>query len=339
MGRRLFAGLVAALFFYIASPLLVPLVMGGILAILFIPWLEKLEKRKLPTQAGAGILTLAITVLLLMPSSVLIFLGARAGVQEFQSLKNQPAGGGFVEALINAPLVQRLLTWIQGWYPLQMQDLVDSAQELAKGGAARIAEGFGEFLTHLPGMAMAMAIIIISVYFFLVDGRRLVLFLRRNSFFSVSQTDRLMDALAEICRSVLLAAVASGLAQTVLFTFFLLITVTPNVSLVALLVFLASFIPLVGAVPITLGVAIQQLLAGRTAAGVILLIAVLLSAALDNIIRPVFLQGRANLHPLLAFVAAFGGLQTIGFVGIFVGPVVAALFVVTVEILLQDRED
>ena len=33
-------------------------------------------------------------------------------------------------------------------------------------------------------------------------------------------------------------------------------------------------------------------------------------------------QGSANLHPLIAFIVALGGLAAMGFPGIFVGPIV-----------------
>jgi predicted PurR-regulated permease PerM len=41
---------------------------------------------------------------------------------------------------------------------------------------------------------------------------------------------------------------------------------------------------------------------------------------------------------LLAFVSAFGGLQTLGFSGVFIGPIIAAMFVVTAQILFRGDE-
>jgi hypothetical protein len=46
---------------------------------------------------------------------------------------------------------------------------------------------------------------------------------------------------------------------------------------------------------------------------------------LDNVIRTYVLQSNVTLHPLLAFVSVLGGLQLMGFWGVFIGPVVAAL--------------
>ena len=82
----------------------------------------------------------------------------------------------------------------------------------------------------------------------------------------------------------------------------------------------------------TLGVAAQQLITGHSVKGIVLLVAALVVIGLDNVIRPWFLRGSANLHPLLAFIATLGGLQMLGFVGVFIGPIIAALFLLVLDI-------
>jgi predicted PurR-regulated permease PerM len=169
----------------------------------------------------------------------------------------------------------------------------------------------------------------------MVDGRKLVNFLRRNSFFQEDQTEQLLSTLAGMCRSVILAAVASGLAQSLLEAIACVVTGTPNVALIGALVFLGSFVPLIGSAPVTIFVAVQQLLIGRTGAGIALAIAALLVGLVDNVVRPWVIRGSANLHPLLAFVAAFGGLQMLGFSGVFLGPIIAGFAVVLIRVLVQ----
>ena len=88
----------------------------------------------------------------------------------------------------------------------------------------------------------------------------------------------------------------------------------------------------------TFGVGLYQFLMGNTTSGVILLVTAVAVSVVDNVVRPVFLKGAANLHPLLAFVAAFGGLQTIGFIGVFIGPIIAGVFVVTLQILASEQD-
>jgi len=77
---------------------------------------------------------------------------------------------------------------------------------------------------------------------------------------------------------------------------------------------------------------------GHTTTGIILLTTAFVVAGLDNLIRPWFLRGSANLHPLLAFVATLGGLQMIGFSGVFIGPIIAALFLLVVDLYFTNLD-
>jgi predicted PurR-regulated permease PerM len=70
--------------------------------------------------------------------------------------------------------------------------------------------------------------------------------------------------------------------------------------------------------------------------GIILLVFALLTTVVDNFVRPAVIRGSANLHPLIAFVAAFGGLTLLGFPGIFLGPILAGLAVEVLGILFPD---
>src|ERR1700751_3073904 len=94
MGRKIFTLLVAALFFYTASPLLLPVIMGGIFAVLFNPTLERAEKHKVPTTLGAALLTVLISLVVLVPIAGLIFFAAKSGFQELQAFRQNPHNPG-----------------------------------------------------------------------------------------------------------------------------------------------------------------------------------------------------------------------------------------------------
>ena len=337
LGIKLFVLAATVLFLYIAYPLIFPLAMGAVLAVLVHPMYRKLEK-KMPVFAASWLLTLGVTLLFLIPFTLLIFFIAKTGFQQVQAWRDLPrSGGGLMESLMGMPAVHDFIERSSRWFPIERQDLLDSIGDLVRTTGLKLADIMAGVMTKLPATFMAMAVIVVSIYFFLVEGKRLVELAKRGSVFSPAQTDHLLKWTGGVCRSVILASLVSGLAQASVEVLFLLILSIPNVALIAGLVFVASFVPLVGSAPVTLIVALQVLLSGRAEAGVALLFAALVIIILDNLIRPLFLKGSANLHPLLGFVAAFGGLQTIGMLGVFLGPIVAAVFVATWQILLVDK--
>jgi predicted PurR-regulated permease PerM len=345
IGRKVFATLVIIAFIYVASPLIFPIAMGGIFAVLFSPWLSRMQGRRIPKPLASAILTLGVTVVFILPISFLIFYVAKTGVQQLQAFRNAPvvaglapSGDGFLDVLMNHPQVHRILLSITKLFPVDMPSLSTAFHDSAGIVGTRLAEILAGLLGQLPGMLMGLLVVVLSLYFLLIDGHRLAKFFRRNQVFTPQQTDRLITTVAEMCRSVILASVISGTAQALIELIACVCTGTPNAFIIAMLVFIASFIPVIGSMPITLGVAFQQLMEGNKGTGIALIIVFVVIISVDNVIRPAFLKGSANLHPLLAFVAAFGGLQTMGFLGVFFGPIIAALFVVTVNILTQPDE-
>ncbi len=334
MARKLFALLITAAFIYITAPLALPVLMGALFAILLMPAQEWLERHRVRSGLAATLMTLGVTLIVILPLSFLLYLATRTGLEQLQALRAQPAGHkDAAQLLLEAPFMRRLLQFATDWAPVTEAQVMDSLRDVAAAISLRTAEFLGAMLGKIPGFALELVIVVVSIFFFLIDGRKLVRFLRMQSFFSPDQTTRLFDTLEKTCRSVVLAALAVGLGQSTVFTVACLIAGVSNALLIGFLCFISSFVPVVGVAPVTLGVALFQLLSGNVAGGVGLLVAAGIAMTLDNIIRPWFLRGAVNLHPLLAFVAAFGGLSTMGFAGIFFGPVIAALFVVTIQIL------
>jgi predicted PurR-regulated permease PerM len=333
MARRLFFVLLGAAFLYILYPLLFPVLMGGVLAVLFTPLVARLERKHVSPAFASLLVTFGITLLVLIPTTVLVYQGAKMGVQELERWKVAPQReiGDWTNALLDIPAIHHLLVKCTEWFPIGMQDLTETLQDTVRGVGGRAAEILAGLLASLPGTAFNLIIIVVSVFFFLEDGKRLGGWVRRRSIFSPNETERLLLVLVGVCRSVVLASVVSGLAQATFFGFWVLVTGAPNVLLATFLIFFASFIPVIGSGPVTFGLAIQQLLIGHTVPACLLAVAAVLTAMLDNFVRPWFLRGSVNLHPLLAFIAAFGGLQTLGFAGVFLGPIIASLFLALVE--------
>ncbi len=99
-----------------------------------------------------------------------------------------------------------------------------------------------------------------------------------------------------------------------------------SVFLLTVLSMLLALVPFVGSAivwaPVCLWLYAVQ---GRPVAAVILLVyCVAIVSLIDNVVKPAVLHGRSNLHPLLALLSVLGGVQALGPIGIFVGPMVVA---------------
>jgi predicted PurR-regulated permease PerM len=336
--RKLFVAAVLAAALYLISPLLLPVAMGGVLAILLVPWLEKLEKRRFKPSLAASLLSLGVTLVIVLPAVLLVILGARMTLDQVRILRDVPhlppgVSTGVFEKLLEVPALKPLVDLITGYFPVESQEIARTLSDVAQGIAIRVAGALGDFLTQLPSYALGMVIMLVANYFFLVDGKKLVTFVRANSFFTTEQTERLLRAFVGSCRSVILASIVSGFAQSALFAIAALVVGRSQVPLIGFAIFFASFVPLIGSAPVTLGVALHQFFTVGHPSGIVLLAVAALVGVIDNVIRAAVMRGSANLHPLLGFIAVFGGLQVMGFAGVFLGPILASLAMAMIDVL------
>lgn len=338
MKKWVVGGILALALLYILGPFILPIAMGAILAALLGPLYERLLKLKVPGAAAGILVTLGAGVLFVLPIALSIFLVARTVIVEVSAMTTSPtqfSSRGFVPDLLNLPVFSGPLSWLERKFSLETASVSHSIEQLLQSTAIKAAALLGEFLKQIPSLTLYALLVILSLYFFLIDRNEISRFIDRNSFFSAPETGRLKDAFVGLSRSVVLASVAAGLIQAIVMMIFGLALSLDNTLMIAMLVFLASFIPLVGSSPVTVGVTIIQFIQGETSTAIALGVAALIVALVDNIVRPMILKGAGRLHPLLAFLAAMGGIQAMGFWGVFLGPVIAGLFVVTAEILLE----
>jgi predicted PurR-regulated permease PerM len=59
-------------------------------------------------------------------------------------------------------------------------------------------------------------------------------------------------------------------------------------------------------------------------------------SSVDNVIRPWVVSGKVELHPLVLLFFILGGVDAFGFLGIFLGPVVASVLAALFSMLREE---
>lgn len=111
--------------------------------------------------------------------------------------------------------------------------------------------------------------------------------------------------------------------------------ITNSPYLFALLIAIFSFVPFIGSsivyVPLSLMTIIPAWMANDVVGiwkGVgFLIYCIILVSLSDNVIKPKIISDRSKIHPLVTFIGVFGGLATMGFVGIIIGPLILSTLI------------
>jgi predicted PurR-regulated permease PerM len=187
-----------------------------------------------------------------------------------------------------------------------------------------------EKATQVPGFVFGLVVGIfvhvLALYYFLADGREMMTTLMRLVPLDTGYQQRLVTEFEEVSRAVVAAHLLAGLAQTVLAGIGFSFCGLGSVFLLMLLTFLGTMIPFVGAAAVWISAAVWLFFVEeRHLAGILLAVyGVTIISMVDNILKPIVLHGRSKLNPLLAVLSVLGGVQALGPIGIFVGPMAVA---------------
>jgi predicted PurR-regulated permease PerM len=101
-----------------------------------------------------------------------------------------------------------------------------------------------------------------------------------------------------------------------------------------------SLLPAVGTGLIWAPVAIYLLATGAIWKGLILIFCgMFVIGMVDNLLRPILVGRDTRIPDYVVLITTLGGLQLFGFNGIVIGPVIAALFIATWQIVIRTRSN
>jgi len=183
------------------------------------------------------------------------------------------------------------------------------------------------------------------LFFILRDRKAAFLALRSLSPLSDAEMDRLImsvgDTIYSTIYGTLVVAIVQGMLGGLMFWWLGL----PAPLLWGVVMALLAVIPMFGAFIIWIPAALFLALDGHWGKAIILVLwGTLVVGTIDNLLYPMLVGNRINLHTGLAFIAVLGGLTLFGTAGLILGPVSLTITVGMLEIwrnrtttLVQDR--
>lgn len=343
MLKKITLGLLVFISFYLLLPFLSALGMGAIFAVLFYPWMKRIDRGRFPNSLAAGLFMLAVTLIIFLPVISMSIVGVKAGLHELKQFKGTNQASGEValnyemlDHLFESSGIPSLLQGISRVFPFDPAQISTLLKDFIMSILAKVGDALSHFIASIPSTMLAFTVFLFSMYYFLADGGQFLRVFRQRSFFSDEQTNQIFAAFSGLCRSVILASVVTGGVQALLATIATLAVGIRQPVMVFGTTFVASFIPLIGSFPVLLTLSLYQLFTGHPVQAIVLIASAVVIGSVDNFIRPQIIHGGSNLHPLISFVAALGGLELFGMSGLFLGPIILGMTLEIVRILQNE---
>ncbi len=312
----------------VAMHFLLPLMWAGIIAMATWPVFQRLERWFGYRQVFVAVLlTMVFTLLVMIP---LVWLTIK-GVQEAKVLANFLLQSN--ETGIALPEWVKSLPWggdyMQAWWdeklahPGAMADLVD-ADTINIKSMSHFAKSVGLQLAH---RSVVFGFALMCLFFFYRDGEELAKQINALGEYCLGHRwDLYARNLPGAIKATVNGIVLVGLSVGVIMGSVYAVLGVPFSIMLGAATALLAMIPF-GAPIAFVTVALILLMKGSFASAVVILVigAVVMFIA-DHFVRPVIIGNATQLHFLAVLFGILGGVEALGLVGLFIGPVVMVLF-------------
>ncbi len=321
------AAVILVAFLCLFLPLLSPIVMGVIFAFAFEPILKRLCANPQGFRRNQYIVLIVILLFCMFTTPVVLatykisFYINEIAASQFQK---SDLYVHFIELKNHVTsIISRLLSRLnlQGQFNLS----AISSNLTQKAGAFFVTTST-KLVQQVPEFLMATLIFYISFYLFLSQASKLKAWFLESNVLSSRETNQLLILIQQSCYSTVVSAFGIGLIQASVVAIGGAIFSIGDVIITFIITFILSFVPVIGAAPVAVIIALYSFMLANTKAGIGMLVIAIIAGTVDNILRPYFVSSsQENVHPLVALLAIIGAVLLMGPLGILVGPVLTGL--------------
>jgi predicted PurR-regulated permease PerM len=213
---------------------------------------------------------------------------------------------------VDTSSVEELISEILKNIPVLLQNLSSYIISIVKIGFDQAAKGI-----------MSLMIFFISFFFLLIDGGKFVDYTFKLLPINALHERQISKKFTSLCYAWVVVNLLLAFIQGSMAAIGFAIIGVPSPLIWGIVTMFAAFIPFVGSGLVWASIAIIYLILGQYYAALFITIwGALLISSSDNILRPFFLKEGIKIHPLIVFLAVFGGFFAFGIPGLVIGPII-----------------
>lgn len=316
--------------YQILEPFLAAIVLGAVLVTVTFPTFRRVRTRLRNNSSAAAVaMLIGITFLLIVPIVVIGFLLIQQAGSLVQHLQSGEAKA-FMEHIDIAGRLQFLKRVIPGFDPASL-DPRRLILPVVQQAPAFVARHGAAVVGGLAGMVIEFFLVLLSCYFFYVEGEAILDELMVLSPLPSTYDREFMATFKDVIDATFRGHVITGIAQGAVTTIGLAIAQVPAAFFWGAVATVLSLLPMVGAAIVWIPAAIYLYVeAGMKHTGMghaifLTVWGVVAVSLVDNVVRPFVMRGKSQLPAIPLLISVLGGMQAFGFIGLVIGPLVFSL--------------
>ncbi|UPV75553.1 AI-2E family transporter [Halorussus limi] len=308
----------------VLSVLVVRPFLDYVLAAMLLAFVLRPAQRRLAPEIGARLSAFALVTL-----TVLLFVGpvglfVRVVLSDVDDLPTS------VSELPTYRSVERIVERSLG---VQIGAQFDQVLGSFTSALAQRSSGLASAGVHFT---LGILLLLFLLYYLLKDADTLVRWAKRVTPLPRNVQDDLYAEAEEAAWAVLKGHVLVATVQGFVSGLGLIALGVPNAMFWTVVLMFLAMIPIVGVSPVLGGATVYLVVNGRILAAALLVVyGMTVVAVTDDYLRALVIDKESSLHSGVILLGVFGAAYFLGAIGIFVGPIILALFKETVEVFVE----
>lgn len=313
--------LLIVLSFLMIRPILISIIMGLILAFIFSPvydWLNKYIKQR---DVSASLIILVSLSIIILPGWFLIPILLRQAIGIFKlahSIDFVTPLKSIFPALFASEELAAEIAYI--------------FSSLTTKAANAVLDSLTQLVINLPTILLQLIVVFFTFFFVIRDKQAVVDYAKSLLPFSKDVEEKLLKYTKGITTSLVYGQIIIGIIQGIILGIGLFIFQIPNALFFTFLAILAGILPIIGTSLIYVPIAIYLFLSGSTIPAWGIIAFGIVSSTIDNFLRPIIVSKKTKINSAILLVSMVGGWFFFGVLGLLLGPLIISYLLILLEI-------
>lgn len=308
--------------FRLVQPFFTYIFLGLILTIAIHPFYKWFSRRLKKKRVSSVIVILLILLILIIPSFFMVSALVKQSV-------------GFINSF-DEDSFENVNNYVVSVFGPKA-DLKNNINEILGNIKDFVAKSAFSIVGSVAEIILGLFVMFFIMYYGFIEGEQWLSKIKDVIPLNKKRRKDLVIKIKNVTQAVIYGQIFIALLQGTLGGIGFFIVGVSNPVFWGFVMTILAFLPVIGTGFIWAPAGIIELINGNILGGVFMLIyGFFIVSGIDNIIRPRIISGKGKIHPIIALIGVLGGLKIFGFLGIIIGPLIAALFIAMAEFYYQD---
>ncbi len=307
--------------FFLLKPILLSIILGILLAFIFVPIYNGLYKLIKLKNLSAIIICALLLLLIILPFYFLIPIFVDQSIKIYSS-SQQIDFTSLIENIFPSIIqTDKFSEELSSMLYIFVTNIINS-----------LISYLSQLILDLPQILLQWVVVLFTFYFVLINKKQFFSHVQSLMPFSKEMEKKIVDQTKMITTSVIYGQVIIGIIQGAVAGLGLFLFKVPNALLLTVIMAAAGIFPIIGTAVVWIPITLFLIIEGNFAAALGVTIFGFLSSIVDNFLRPIIVARKSKIHPAILLVGMIGGLYAFGVLGFVLGPLILAYLLILLEV-------